>query len=185
MQHHSSCFANQRTFNGLRVCRHNFPVESSLSTRYTHDEPIKTRRLIGSEYLNGFTPSLFEKLKCNTSITFICNHNVHYVAKYPAKIQKKIWSKALYDKLTKCFQRSIENRERFEANHPDRTVEQNGCGRLHSLAHAATNVQEVRLHVSSIIFLFPFTIFLVCQLEWRAFCVVIYNKTTTANRDVA
>ena len=44
-----------------------------------------------------------------------------------------------------AFRRSIRNREVFEECNPERSPEQNGCGRLHSLAHASTNVQEVQL----------------------------------------
>ena len=44
-----------------------------------------------------------------------------------------------------AFRRSIRNREVFEECNPERSPEQNGCGRLHSLAHAYTNVQEVQL----------------------------------------
>ena len=44
-----------------------------------------------------------------------------------------------------AFYKSIKNREILEECNLDRTPEQNGCGRLHSLAHAYTNVQEVQL----------------------------------------
>ena len=145
--HHGSCFKNspRGKKNNVCVCRYNIPKDPQKSTKST-DNDLLTRRLVGCEYMNGYNPKIFAKMKSNGDTAIIKGQNVHYITNYPAKFQKDIYAVELNNKLEECFKRSISNRLRIETDDPCRTDEQNGCGRIHSLGSSYTNAfQQVLL----------------------------------------
>ena len=145
--HHGSCFKNspRGKRNKVCVCRYECPKDPQKSTTSTRNE-LLTRRLVGCEYMNGYNPKLFKRMKSNGDTAIIRGQNAHYIIKYPAKFQKDIYAAELNKKIEECFKRALSNRLLVEMSDPYRTDEQNGCGRIHSLGNSYTNVcQQVIL----------------------------------------
>ena len=65
--HCTSCFKNSRCTTGAHVCRYLFPRDRSPSSSID-TSAIQLVRLLGHEYINGFSDILLRAFKCNHDI---------------------------------------------------------------------------------------------------------------------
>jgi hypothetical protein len=130
------------------VCRYGRPEETASRTCLRKDnDSVKKRRHIGCNYMTGYGDDLFSATKSNGDVSELRGHNFWYSFKYPTKTQESFDSKAVADRLLVGLQRSMDRRKMIEDEHPDMTMKQSGCGRVHSVAYAYTNVNEVRVTI--------------------------------------
>ena len=65
--HCSSCFKNSRATSGAHICRYLFPRDR-VSTPSIGASAIQLVRLLGHEYINGYSEVVLRAFKCNHDI---------------------------------------------------------------------------------------------------------------------